>query len=85
MGRFGTYHVTNGGSRTRYEFALEILTASKIDAPLERTTSAAFPSFARRPRFSVLANNALARAGVNPAPDWKAGLHAYLKAAAQRA
>ena len=83
-GRFGTCHVTNGGSCTWYEFALEILAASGIEAHVERTTSDAFPSFARRPRYSVLANNALGRAGVAPAPDWKAGLHAYLQASATR-
>jgi len=83
-GRFGTYHVTNGGSCTWYEFALEILAASGVEAHVERTTSDAFPSFARRPRYSVLANNALGRAGVAPAPDWKAGLREYLRANATR-
>jgi len=81
-GRFGTYHVTNAGRCSWYEFTLEILAASGIEAHVERTSSASFPSFARRPRFSVLANNALARAGVPAPPDWKAGLHAYLRAAA---
>lgn len=81
-GRFGTYHVTNGGSCTWYEFALEILAASGIDAHIERTTSDAFPSYARRPRYSVLANNALERAGVPTPPDWKTGLRSYLAARA---
>ncbi len=81
-GRFGTYHVTNGGACSWYEFALEILAASGIDADVERTTSDAFPSFARRPSYSVLANNALRRAGVPATPDWKTGLHAYIEASA---
>jgi len=82
--RFGTYHVTNHGSCTWYDFALEILAASGIEAHVERTTSDAFPSFARRPRYSVLANNALTRAGVEPAREWKLGLHEYLRASATR-
>jgi dTDP-4-dehydrorhamnose reductase len=81
-GHFGTYHVTNAGSCTWYEFALETLSASSIDAHVERTTSDAFPSFARRPHYSVLANNALQRAGVAAPPDWKIGLHAYIEASA---
>jgi len=84
-GRFGTYHVTNAGSCTWYEFALEILAASKIEANVERTTSDSFPSFARRPQYSVLANNALVHAGVAAAPSWKTGLHEYLQASAPTA
>jgi dTDP-4-dehydrorhamnose reductase len=79
-GRFGTYHVTNAGSCTWYDFAVEVLSASGIDAPIERTTSDAFPAFARRPRYSVLAHDALARAGVPLPPDWRLGLHDYLQA-----
>jgi dTDP-4-dehydrorhamnose reductase len=81
-GRFGTYHVTNGGSCTWYEFALEILAVSGIEARVERTTSDSFPSFARRPGYSVLANNALVQAGVAAAPEWKAGLQVYLQTSA---
>jgi len=82
--RFGTYHVTNDGSCSWYEFALEILAASGIEAHVERTTSDTFPRFARRPRYSVLANNAVARAGVEPAREWKLGLHEYLRASGAR-
>jgi dTDP-4-dehydrorhamnose reductase len=79
-GRFGSYHVTNAGSCTWYDFAVEVLAASGIEAPIERTTSDAFPSFARRPRYSVLGHDALARAGVPPPREWKLGLHDYLQA-----
>jgi dTDP-4-dehydrorhamnose reductase len=79
-GRFGTYHVTNAGSCTWYGFATEILAALKIDADIEPTTSDAFPSYARRPSYSVLANAALERIGIAPARSWQDGLHAYLAA-----
>jgi dTDP-4-dehydrorhamnose reductase len=81
-GQFGTYHVTNSGRCTWYEFASEILSACGIEASIERATSDDFPTVARRPRFSVLANTALLRAGIPQAPDWKTGLHAYLTASA---
>jgi dTDP-4-dehydrorhamnose reductase len=81
-GDFGTYHVTNSGRCTWYEFASEILSACGIEASIERATSDDFPTVARRPRFSVLANNALLRAGIPQAPDWKTALHSYLKSGA---
>ena len=79
-GTFGTFHVTNAGSCTWYDFACEVLAASGLEASVERTTSDAYPSFARRPAYSVLAHDALERAGIASPPDWKAGLHAYLAA-----
>ncbi len=79
-GTFGTYHVTNGGSCTWYEFASEILTSLSIDAEIARTTSDAFPAFARRPVYSVLANDALERIGLSPVQSWQHGLRDYLKA-----
>jgi dTDP-4-dehydrorhamnose reductase len=79
-GRFGTYHVTNAGSCTWYGFATEILASLNITAEIEATTSDAFPSYARRPPYSVLANAALERIGVAPARSWQDGLHAYLEA-----
>ncbi len=79
-GTFGTYHVTNSGSCTWYEFATAILAASRLEASIERTTSDAFPSYATRPRYSVLAHGGLSRIGVGSPPDWKDGLARYLKA-----
>ena len=81
-GIFGTYHVTNSGGCTWYEFATEILAASKIDAPIERTTSASFPSYAVRPAYSVLGHGGLAKIGAPAPPHWKAGIAAYLAARA---
>jgi dTDP-4-dehydrorhamnose reductase len=78
-GRFGTYHVTNAGGCTWYEFALAILAASGLEADIAPTTSDEFPSYARRPRYSVLAHTGLVRAGVTPPPDWHEGLRAYLR------
>ncbi len=79
-GRFGTYHVTNAGSCSWYDFAVEILNASGIAAQVERTSSDAFPSYAQRPAYSVLAHAALARAGIASPPDWREGLREYLRA-----
>ena len=77
--RFGTYHVTNAGNCTWYEFATEILRSAKIDAPIARTTSSEFPTLAKRPAFSALAHDAMDAAGLAPVPAWQEGITAYLR------
>ena len=78
-GRFGTYHVTNAGECTWYEFATEILRRAKIDAPIARTTSSEFPTLAKRPAYSALAHAAMRAAGLAPVPAWQDGIAAYLE------
>jgi dTDP-4-dehydrorhamnose reductase len=80
VGEFGTYHVTNSGGCTWYEFACEILAASNLDAPIERTTSEAFASYVTRPHYTVLAHGGISRIGVPAPPDWRDGLRRYLLA-----
>jgi dTDP-4-dehydrorhamnose reductase len=77
-GEFGTYHVTNSGSCTWYEFAREILDLSALDAPIERITSKTIASSVTRPRYTVLAHHGIARIGVRPMPDWRDALRRYL-------
>jgi dTDP-4-dehydrorhamnose reductase len=79
-GRFGTYHVSNAGSCTWFDFATEILGTLALDADLTRTTTDAFPAYARRPAYSVLANNAADRAGLAPMQRWQDALADYLNA-----
>ncbi len=80
VGEFGTYHVTNSGGCTWYDFAREILTASGLDTPIERITSKALVSYVTRPRYTALAHGAISRIGVPELPDWKDGLRRYLVA-----
>lgn len=79
-GTFGTYHVTNSGECSWYEFALEILRQSHLEARIERTTSEVAGGAAHRPKYSVLAHRGMQRLGLPPMPDWRAGLRAYLSA-----
>lgn len=76
--KYGTYHVTNSGYCTWYEFAVEILRQAGLDVPVARTTSAEFPSLARRPAFSALGHAALDALGFPPIPTWQEGVRAYL-------
>ncbi len=76
--RYGTYHVTNGGSCSWYEFAAKIFSLTGTDASLSPTTTAEFGAKARRPLYSVLENAALREAGVPLLRDWQEALADYL-------
>jgi dTDP-4-dehydrorhamnose reductase len=78
VGEFGTYHVTNSGGCTWYDFACEILAASNLAASIERTTSRALASYVTRPRYTVLAHGGISRIGVPSPPAWQDGLRRYL-------
>ena len=77
-GRFGTYHVTNSGNCSWYDFAREILRQAGSDAAVEPTTSAEFPSLARRPAYSALGHGAIARLGLESPPSWQDGVSQFL-------
>jgi dTDP-4-dehydrorhamnose reductase len=79
-GAYGTYHVTNGGACTWHEYAVEILRQAGISVDVAKTTSDEFPTLAKRPKYSPLANAALAALVLQPLPDWREGVAAYLAA-----
>jgi dTDP-4-dehydrorhamnose reductase len=76
--RYGTYHVTNTGCCTWYEFAVEVLAQAGFDVPVTPTTSAEFPTLARRPAYSVLGHTALDALGLPPVPSWQDGIRDFL-------
>ncbi|HVA36711.1 MAG TPA: dTDP-4-dehydrorhamnose reductase [Candidatus Dormibacteraeota bacterium] len=79
-GRFGTYHVTNAGSCTWFEFAAEIFRlAGLTGVRLEQVSSDAFFTYARRPAYSVLSHEGLEAIGYGM-PPWQEGLRDYLMA-----
>ena len=74
----GTFHCTNEGFCSRYEFAREILRAYAIDVPLEPCTSKDFVLPAPRPAYSVLENQRLKQLGINIMRDWKVAFGEYV-------
>ncbi len=76
---FGTYHVTNTGQCTWYEFAREILAQAAITTDLRETTSERFPTLARRPKFSALRHGAMDALGFPAMPTWSEGIRDYLR------
>lgn len=74
----GTVHVTNQGECTWYEFARRLFELAGITVDLTPITSREFGAKAIRPAYSVLANESLTRAGLDPMPHWSRGLADYL-------
>jgi dTDP-4-dehydrorhamnose reductase len=79
-GSFGTYHITGSGESSWFEFARAIFEEMGLKPDVSATTSATFAAKARRPRYSVLANDALVAAGLAPMRHWREALRDYLVA-----
>ncbi len=78
VGPPGTYHLTNNGVTTWYDFAVAIIRARGLPVDVVPITSAEYPTPADRPAYSVLDNRAWRDLGETPLPDWQGGLRAYL-------
>lgn len=75
--RFGIYHITNSGSCSWYDFALEIFRLADLTPEVTSITSAEYGEKAPRPKRAVLANNALAEVGLPLLRPWKEALAEY--------
>jgi dTDP-4-dehydrorhamnose reductase len=81
---YGTYHFTDGGETTWYEFALAIRDLGLEAGVLERVcavdplTTAQYPTKARRPAYSVLSKDAIVRDYGVDIPDWRISLRRFI-------
>jgi dTDP-4-dehydrorhamnose reductase len=75
---YGTYHITNSGNCSWYEFAKKIAELKGSKTKLNPVTSDKFPRPARRPTNSVLGNTMLRLEGIEPARPWEEALKEYL-------
>ncbi|NNE73119.1 MAG: dTDP-4-dehydrorhamnose reductase [Acidimicrobiales bacterium] len=74
--RPGTFHVTNQGAVSWYEFTQEVAKAAGHDpARVHPITTADMPLPAPRPANSVLENRALALSGIELLPDFRGPLN----------
>jgi dTDP-4-dehydrorhamnose reductase len=74
---YGTYHVTNRGQTTWFDFAAEILRLAGRNIPIIPITTAQFAAPAPRPAYSVLDTAKYHALGGPEMPDWQAGLRAF--------
>ncbi|MEN3052036.1 MAG: sugar nucleotide-binding protein, partial [Candidatus Methanosuratincola petrocarbonis] len=61
---FGTYHVTNSGECSWFEFAAAIFEILGLKVHLDAVSSSTYPTKAKRPAYSVLSSDKLARCGI---------------------
>lgn len=82
---WGTYHFTNSGVTSWYDFAVAIFEeAARLDYPLKLSqvnpiTTEQYPTPAQRPTYSVLANEKLASLLGQSAPHWRVSLRQMLR------
>jgi dTDP-4-dehydrorhamnose reductase len=74
---FGTYHATNCGDCSWYEFAMAIFQAAGVSPRVIPIASAEFNAKARRPGYSVLNCNKLAECGITLRP-WPEAVAEYV-------
>jgi len=79
-GHYGTYHLTNEGVCSRYDFAVEILKqGGRAHIPIAAITSEAFSRVSTPPKYAPLQNNLAAALGITMRP-WQEALADYFSA-----
>jgi len=76
---YGTYHVSNTGCCSWYEFAAAIFQECGVTIKLEPCTTSEFPRPAPRPAYSVMDQVMLRSTGLQPLRPWKEALRHYLQ------
>jgi dTDP-4-dehydrorhamnose reductase len=76
---YGLYHLTSAGSCSWHEFARAIFALAGVQADLTPIPSRERADPARRPAYSVLANDAYRALGLSPLRPWPEALAAYLQ------
>ncbi len=75
---YGTYHATNDGACSWYEFACAIFEIAGLKPDVQPISSAEYGAPARRPPYSVLQNAALQALGIDRMRHWREALAEYL-------
>lgn len=76
--KYGTYHGTNEGYCSWYDFACEIFNYAKMNVEVIPVDSTKFPVKATRPKNSRLSKNELDKNGFQRLPQWDDALHRYM-------
>ncbi|NQX78577.1 dTDP-4-dehydrorhamnose reductase [Gilvibacter sp.] len=72
---YGTYHYSNEGEATWYDFAIAIASGLSKKRENQVASTEHYATFAARPAYSVLSKEKIKEVfGVNP-PNWKTSLH----------
>jgi dTDP-4-dehydrorhamnose reductase len=79
-GARGLVHVTNAGSCSWHDMAVEALCVSGLDVPVEPIAAESLEQPAARPAYSVLDNGRAHSLGLSPLRPWKEALADSLRA-----
>ncbi len=77
--RRGTYHVTNSGQCSKYEFACRTFELCSLHVKVRPVPSSRFHNPAARPSYSVLGNHRLKQDGIPLLRPWQKALADYLE------
>ena len=80
----GVYHVVNSGAASWHAFASAIIDRAGVAATVSPIPTSEFPTPARRPPYSVLANAKVEKALGRSMPTWQDALDRYLTAKGHR-
>jgi dTDP-4-dehydrorhamnose reductase len=75
----GTYHLTNSGYASRYEWARFIVKTLKIDKFIYPVSMESFKLPARRPVFSAMSNEKISGASGIIIPSWEDGVADFIR------
>jgi dTDP-4-dehydrorhamnose reductase len=78
-GAFGTYHITNNGYCSWYEFAKKIFELQRLKTQVEPASTKQLARPAPRPKNSRLSHRLYNNAIGDRMPSWEEGLKKYLK------
>jgi dTDP-4-dehydrorhamnose reductase len=78
VGSPGVYHLSNSGEVSWFEVARAVVELAGISAEVRPIRTAEYPTPARRPEYSVLANQRWAALGEPPLRPWKEALQEYI-------
>lgn len=76
--KYGTYHATNEGNCSWYEFACEIFKQAGLEVEVTPIDSKAFPVKATRPKNSRMSKIELDKKGFDRLPTWQDAVGRYL-------
>lgn len=76
---YGLYNVTNAGHCSWFEYAKEALRLAGLSTEITPASYRDFASNVKRPTYSALAHEALAKIGITM-PSWQDGLQRYIAA-----
>ncbi len=77
--RYGTYHATNEGYCSWYEFALFIMAQAHLACQINPIPTSEYPTQAKRPLNSRLSKESLDKAGFLRLPPWQDSVKRFLK------